>query len=191
MKNSIVSRERGDIREGINVEDSVWVEIRDCKNSKILGGCFYMTLGVKEEEEGGVHGEFKRACCKGRVLVVGDFNLPGIDWVQEQGKGRVDEDFQVLFQDCFLTQFVDKPTRGSAVLDLLLSNDPNMVEEVEVREHLGSSDHNIVCAKILLRVRVQDSKVRLLDFRKANFEGMRREWGDGDWETGNLQGPNV
>jgi len=76
---------------------------------------------------------------------VGDFNLPGIDWVPEQGKGRGDEDFLVLFQDCFLTQFIDKPTRGSALFDLLLSNDPNMVEEVEVREHLGASDHNIVC----------------------------------------------
>ena len=67
------------------------------------------------------------------------------------------------------------------MLDLLLSNGPNMVEEVEVGEHLGASDHNIVCAKILLRVRFQDS--RLLYFRKANFEGMRRELGDVDWET--------
>ena len=54
------------------------------------------------------------------------------------------------------------------MLDLLLSNYPNMVEEVEVGEHLGASDHYIVCAKILFRVRVQDSRVRLLDFRKAN-----------------------
>ena len=37
VKDSI-SRERGDMKEGINVEDSVWVEIRDCKNSKILVG---------------------------------------------------------------------------------------------------------------------------------------------------------
>ena len=47
------------------------------------------------------------------------------------------------------------------MFDLLLSNEPNMVEVVEVGEHLGSSDHNIVCARILLRVRVQDSRVRL------------------------------
>ena len=53
---------------------------------------------------------------------------------------------------------------------------------MEVGEHLGASDHNIVCAKILLRVRVQDSRVRLLDFRKANFEGVRRELCDVDWE---------
>ena len=41
---------------------------------------------------------------------------------------------------------------------------------MEVGEHLGASDHNIVCAKILLRVRVQESRVRPLDFRKANLE---------------------
>ena len=40
-----------------------------------------------------------------------------------------------------------------------------------------------MCAKILFGVRVQESKVRLFDFRKANFEGMRRELGDVDWET--------
>ena len=63
--------------------------------------------------------------------------------------------------------------RGSAVFDLL-RNDPNMVEEVEVGEHFGETDQNIVCAKILLRVRVQDCRVRLLDFRNANFEGEER-----------------
>ena len=138
---------------------------------------------MKEEEEGGVHEEFKQVCGKGRVLILRDFNLSGIDWVQEQGKGRADEDFLVLVQDCFLTQFVDKSTRGSVVFDLLLCNDPNMVEEVEVGEHFGASDHNVVCAKILLRVRVQDGWVRLLDFRNENFEGVRRELGDADWET--------
>ena len=47
------------------------------------------------------------------------------------------------------------------MLDLLLSNDLKMVEEVEEGEHFGASDHNFVCAKILFRVRVQDSSVRL------------------------------
>ena len=39
-----------------------------------------------------------------------------------------------------------------------------------------------MCAKTLLRVRVQDSRERLLDFKKANLEGMSRELGDADWE---------
>uniref|UniRef100_A0A8C4Q0S8 Endonuclease/exonuclease/phosphatase domain-containing protein n=1 Tax=Eptatretus burgeri TaxID=7764 RepID=A0A8C4Q0S8_EPTBU len=156
------------------------MENRGCKNSKIQVGCFYRALAVKEEEEGGVDEEFKRACGKGRVLIMVDFNLPGIEWVQEQGKGRADEDFLVFVQDCFLTQFVEKPMRRSAVLDPLLNHNPNMMEEVEVGEHLGASDCNLVCAKTLLRVRVQDSRVRLLDFRKANLKGMRSELGYAD-----------
>ena len=40
-----------------------------------------------------------------------------------------------------------------------------------------------LCVQRLLRVRVQDSRVRLLDFRKANIEGTRRELGDVDSET--------
>ena len=80
VKDSIASRERGDIKEGINVEDSAWVENRDCKNSKILVGCFYRAPGGKEEEEGGVHEEFKRARGKGRVLIMGDFR-PGVGLV--------------------------------------------------------------------------------------------------------------
>ena len=51
----------------------MWEEIRDCKNSKILVGCFYRALGVKEEEEGGVHKEFKRACDKGKTIYFGGF----------------------------------------------------------------------------------------------------------------------
>ena len=43
---------------------------------------------MKEEEEGGVHEEFKRTCDKGRVLIMGDFNLSGIYLVEEQGKSR-------------------------------------------------------------------------------------------------------
>ena len=45
---------------------------------------------MKEQEEGRLHEEFKRPYGKGRVLILGDFNFPGIDWVQDQGgKGRV------------------------------------------------------------------------------------------------------
>jgi len=56
-----------DVKEGIDAEDSVWVEIRDCKNSKILVGCLYCDPRGKEEEE-----EFRRTCAKRRVLILGN-----------------------------------------------------------------------------------------------------------------------
>ena len=36
VKDNVVSRVRNDIEKGINVKDSVWMEIRDCRNGKIL-----------------------------------------------------------------------------------------------------------------------------------------------------------
>jgi len=36
------------------------------------------------------------------------------------------------------------PTRGEAVLDLVLSSDPDLATNVEIISELGSSDHNVV-----------------------------------------------
>ena len=75
---------------------------------------------------------------------MGGINLPGIDWVQDQGKGRADEEFLDLVEDCFFIWFVDNPIRSSRVLDLSLGTNSNMVK-VEVEQHFWTSDHNIVC----------------------------------------------
>ena len=43
---------------------------------------------------------------------------------------------------CFLTQNVLEPTRGGNVLDLILSSQNELVDNVKIYEPLGSSDHN-------------------------------------------------
>ena len=52
-----------------------------------------------------------------------------------------------LTQDCFLIQHVLKPTRYDNILDLVLSSEENMVEDLLVLEHLANSDHNIITWK--------------------------------------------
>ena len=56
------------------------------------------------------------------------------------------------------------------MLDLFLCNDPNMVEEVEVGEHLRTSKHKVVSTSLLSGCEVQHCFARWLDFRKANLE---------------------
>ena len=55
------------------------------------------------------------------VLIMGDFNFPGIDWVtlEEDVNGSK---FLDLIQACFLTQHVLKPTWYDNILDLVLSS---------------------------------------------------------------------
>ena len=48
----------------------------------------------------------------------------------------------LLTQDCFITQHVLEPTRCGNVLDLILSSQNELVDNVKVHELLGSSDHN-------------------------------------------------
>ena len=50
--------------------------------------------------------------------------------------------FLLLTQDCFLTQHVLEPTRGGNVLDLILSSQNELVDNVKVHKLLGSCDHN-------------------------------------------------
>ena len=68
-------------------------------------------------------------------------------------------------------EFIAWRKKNQETLPSHVRTNENMVEEVEVGEHLGASDHNIVCANTLLRVRVQDSRERLLDFQEGKLRG--------------------
>ena len=67
---------------------------------------------------------------------MGDFNHGHIQWEPLESAGGDDHQFLLLTQDCFLTQHVLEPTRGGNVLDLMLSSQNELVDNV------GSSDHN-------------------------------------------------
>ena len=55
---------------GIDPKDSLWIKIWDCKNSKVLVGCFYRAPGVREEQERGGSEPFRKTCAKRTVLMI-------------------------------------------------------------------------------------------------------------------------
>ena len=79
---------------------------------------------------------------KGECVIMGDFNHGHIQWESLESAGGDDHQFLLLTQDCFLTQHVLEPTRGGNVLDLILSSQNELVDNVKVHGPLGSSDHN-------------------------------------------------
>ena len=74
---------------------------------------------------------------------MGDFNFPHINW-NTYDSDAASVSFINLVMDNYLSQYVKEPTRESNLLDLVLTSEEAMVENVEVLEHLGNSDHNIV-----------------------------------------------
>ena len=52
-----------------------------------------------------------------------------------------DQQFIFLIQGSFLTQHVLEPTRGENVLDIVLSSQKELVDNLKIHEPLGNSDH--------------------------------------------------
>ena len=51
-------------------------------------------------------------------------------------------EFVQTIEDCFYTQHILHPSRGDAILDLIFSSDPDLVNNVCITANLGTSDHN-------------------------------------------------
>ena len=91
-----------------------------------------------------------------RVLIMGDFNIPDVDWINNDimvGASKIDKDLYMKFQDNFLHQHVKMPTRfrgnSSSTLDLILTKEEEDVKNIQVLEPLGKSDHGIVVGNFI------------------------------------------
>ena len=84
------------------------------------------------------------------ILLMGDFNFPEIDWINNIVSGSEESEPQKFFdmiQDEFYVQHVEKPTRRRgfqkpSLIDLIFSRDENMVDDITHQAALGSSDHD-------------------------------------------------
>ena len=88
---------------------------------------------------------------KGDCIIMGDFNHGNIKWDTLQSTGVEDQQFLCLVQDNFLTQHVLEPTRATRVLYIVLSSQKEFADNVEIKEPLGSSDHNQMHFNIIIK----------------------------------------
>ncbi|KAK2152940.1 hypothetical protein LSH36_314g03058 [Paralvinella palmiformis] len=80
------------------------------------------------------------------IVIVGDVNMPDIDWESWIGRSESDVLFIETLQDQFMHQHVDEPTRfrsgqKPSLLDLVISSKEELVSDITYREPLGKSDH--------------------------------------------------
>ena len=121
-----------------------------------------------------------------QFVLMGDFNYPGIDWVNYSvSSGATSEccKFLECITDCFVTQHVMEPTRGMAILDLLLTREPNMISSVSVNEPLGSSDHHMVTCVVHQQQDRCSNVVESRDYLKGDYSRIREELANIDWDT--------
>ena len=83
----------------------------------------------------------------------------------------------------FLTQYVDFPTHiAGKTLDLLLSNNGNLIGNIMDCGRLGTSDHNMFLTEIILPTKDNSSTEMVPDYSKADFSKLKDFLADIDWE---------
>ncbi|KAI8491877.1 hypothetical protein Bbelb_302500 [Branchiostoma belcheri] len=87
------------------------------------------------------------------VIILGDFNTPGIKWdttVADNSQAYTGQAEKLLnlMDNHGLFQTVQEPTRNGNLLDLVLVNNPNIIEKTKVVP--GISDHDMVLVDVNL-----------------------------------------
>lgn len=160
--------------------ESIWYKICKEKNCDITVGVCYKQPTIQDNELKALFDVISQAS-KGQVLVMGDFNYPGINWdlLDSDSEGL---EFRDLLLDNYLFQHVRNPTRNRNVLDLVISSDEKLVENVQVIEHLGNSDHNSITWELKCNIKVETNKQPYRQYHKANYDEMRCWLRNVDWD---------
>jgi hypothetical protein len=115
------------------------------------------------------------------MCVMGDFNYSKIDWITLDGDTSGAKCMD-LIQDCFMVQHVDRPTREDRILDLVITTEPPLVENLEVREHLGKSDHCIVTWDLVIEVDIPFNNMEVLNVNKGDYTQLQSDL-NVDWKS--------
>jgi hypothetical protein len=161
----------------------VWCKICIVGSKPLYVGSYYRPTYDKPEPLQELNISLSKLSKNGslpNVLLGGDFNLPDIEWENNTIKSNPQYGYKVnrllldTLEEHGLHQCVRKPTRLNNILDLIVTTNPDLVDEVQV--YPGMSDHRVVTA--VLNIKAKHSKQpprKVFQFRKMNINEIKKE----------------
>ena len=111
------------------------------------------------------------------IIVLGYFNLPYMDWtsISPTVSDKIHTYFAKLIKDNFLWQLIDFPTRGSNILDLVLTTIPYKINNIAAFDSIIATDHKLIEFEINLKIpkQKQPTKRILYNFKNADWRGLK------------------
>ena len=183
--------------QNLNFNSSVWCVIKLERNENLLVGlCYRSPNDSTEENNKKLHDQMRHTARVHNVthlLVMGDFNFSEINWKNGSVKGGAEsppQKFYDVVQDLFLVQHVVKPTRRRgdqkpSLLDLVISRDEQMVNEITHLASLGNSDHDGLYWEYETRSRIQeiDNDKMSFNYPKGDYEKVKAAFRKVNWDT--------
>ena len=116
--------------------------------------------------------------------IVGDFNYRKIDWKATHlcSEGSEEESFIDAVSEGFWHQHVDKPTRARGsdtpnILDLVFTNEVNMINDIQHIAPLGKSDHQILLFDFCCYIDWSEP-VEKFNFKKGDYVKAREKFNE-------------
>ena len=122
-------------------------------------------------------------------IVVGDLNVHNKPWLRHSSHNSLEgKAMQDACDDCGLEQKVRQPTREGHLLDLVVTDIPNVVAKTLP----AIADHKLVMAEINFKVPEQVTVVRTVWlYYRADWERMRQQLAETDWGFLETSGPHA
>jgi len=131
--------------------ESTWIQFRVKGGDKVTAGCVYRSPNSSDENNRNLISLMNKIATPDRshLLIMGDFNLPGIDWDEDScphNEAHIETLFLESIRDTYLYQHVTEPTRVKVdqqpnILDLILTNEEGMVSDLSIEAPIQKSDH--------------------------------------------------
>ena len=172
-------------------QESVWCNINLTVSDKLLIGCVYRSPNSSADNNTELLNLFLRMrdLNPSHVLIMGDFNLGEINWssnITNTNENHIASQFLECIRDCFLYQHVKNNTRyrtGSepSLLDLILTNEEDMINIINYMPGLGKSDHLQLQFTYNCYTEISKTIFTKMNFFKGNYTGLSRELAQIDW----------
>ena len=127
--------------------------------------------------------DFCSSDCDFPIIYFGDFNFPNIDWSVPSCTGST---CQSKFLSSVITnnlkQFIHEPTRDRNILDLLLTNEPSIILDVNISAPFTQScDHDSIGVTIAIPPLQELINKKRRNFRKADYDGINKYLSTINW----------
>ena len=173
-------------------QESIWISIKLNAKDKVIVGCVYKIPSSKQEHLDELESLMRNVSQMDkeylRILIMGDFNYPKINWKQWTSSGEKDaEAFLECIRDSYLYQHVTEFTRTRennehSTLDLIFTNEEGMVDVTRITSPLGHSDHCVITFKFRCYFEQINTSTERWNFSKGYYDLMRNEINI-DWDN--------
>ncbi|CAB4040147.1 Hypothetical predicted protein, partial [Paramuricea clavata] len=164
-------------------------EVRPTQKKKILVLVFYRPPSTNH-----VYMNAFNKCLKNarvarftQIVVLGDFNLPDMNWntnsSTNNGTGQLYDNFTKAIRDNFLWQLVDQPTRKEHILDLVLTNIPHKISNLEIFDDTISTDHKLIEFYLDFNIPKRNKISKsVFNFKKAKWNELKIALTSASWD---------